>query len=105
MESLTIGVHIGCGYTEVEVDVSDRDYAKLKRIRDLYDLAVEEDRYTDDDVVDPADFFSPYGDGEEIYYRILRKVMPLLEEEAEEFGHEFDEDDVALEFPEEFEEE
>lgn len=103
MKSLTIGVHIDCGYTEVEVDVSDRDYAKLKRIRDLYDAAVEAHDFGDDDVADPADFFSPYGDGEEIYYRILRKVLSLLEEEAEEFGHEFDEDDVALEFPEIFE--
>lgn len=105
MKPVNIGVHIGCGYTEVVVEVSERDYSKLKRIRDLYDLAVDEGVFSDESVICPDVYFAPDGDGEEIYNRIFRKVLLLLEEEAEEFGHEFNVDDVVLEFPEEFDEE
>ena len=99
MKTLEFGVNIDSGYTTVEIEVSDKDYATLKRV-------------SRSDYIDPYDFFSPDGDGEDIYNRIYKKALPLILEEAEEYGHlpdDYDEGtpidevfDIAIEFPEEF---
>ena len=99
MKTLTFDVNIGLGSTTVDIDISDKDYATLKRV-------------SRSDDIDPYDFFSPDGDGEEIYNRIYKKALPLILEEAEEYGNlpdDYEEGtpidevfDIALEFPEEF---
>ena len=99
MKTLTFDVSIDFGTATVDIEISDKDYATLERISRSED-------------VDTYDFFSPDGDGAGIYNRIYQKALPLILEQAEEFGHlplDYEEGtpidevfDIYIEFPENF---
>jgi len=94
MKDVDFEVSIDHGDTDVTISISESDYRRLKRVQEKYDAAMESDEVEE---VDDLDFyFSPGGDGSDIYWRVYKKALPLILEQAEEFGHLPDDYDPSM---------